>query len=240
MSREMNKDVLPEIILRIPGPWKRSQELERSLPDGFQVAGERLTTPHGRFVLLRTMPADQEFPHIFRMACRRRPLDPHQNRGLDLYAMSAAVVGPAGSLDAARFMLEAGAGLVRAGGVGVFIDNSVLAHSGSDWLELAENRHDPAAVFYAYISVAKLGREIVSHGMHVFGQRDAIVSHDEDLHSLEDFLRMASSQQPELGEGETFADQQGKQFSLCGESDRTIFPNHPINNPYGRWRLMPA
>jgi hypothetical protein len=149
-------------------------------------------------------------------------------------------VGPAGSLAAAQAMLEASASLVRAGGFGVFIDNSVLAHSASDWLELAEHCADPAAVFYAFVNVAKLGGEIRSHGMHVFGQRDGIVSHDKHLSALEDFLRMACADQPDLAEGETFADQQGNQYSLQGEEDRGLFPNHPVNNPYGRWRLAPV
>ena len=198
---------------------------QQGLPGGFQVDGQRLRTPDGRFVLLQTLPADRDFPNVFRMACRRRPLKSQQNRGLDGYAMNAAVVGPAGSLVAAQFMLEASASLIRAGGVGVFIDNSVLAHSGPDWLELAENRHDPAAVFYAFVSVAKLHREILSHGMHVFGQRDAIVSRDDDLQSLEDFLRMSCSNQPELGDGETFCGSAGEAIQpACGVRSNRFSP----------------
>ncbi len=240
MSQEMNDAVVPEIILRIPGPWKRRQELEKRLPDGFRVEGERLLTPQGRPLELQTLPADREFPNIFRMACRRRSLKPGERRGLDSYAMNAAVVGPAGSMMAAQYMLEASASLIRAGGIGVFIDNSVLAHSGSDWLELAEHRSHPAAVFYAFVSLAKLGSEIVSHGMQVLGQRDGVVSQEKDLPSLEDFLRMSCADQPELDEGETFSDQQGRRFCLRGESDPGIFKNHPVNNPYGRWRLEPV
>jgi hypothetical protein len=139
-------------------------------------------------------------------------------------------------MKAAQWMLEAGASVVRAGGIGVFIDNSLLAHSGADWLELAENRSDPAAVFYTFVNVAKRGGDIVSHGMHVLGHRDGIVSM-EDLSALEDFLRMTCAEQPAFGDGETFSDDRGSQFCLHGEEDQIMFANHPINNPFGRWRL---
>ena len=42
-------------------------------------------------------------------------------------------------LEAARTMMQAGAALLRAGGAGVFIDNSALAHGGQQWLEMTED-----------------------------------------------------------------------------------------------------
>ena len=74
MSREINQDKLPEVVLRVPGPWKQRQEIEARLPDGFRLEGECLHMPRGRMIELQTMPADREFPKIFHMACRRRSL----------------------------------------------------------------------------------------------------------------------------------------------------------------------
>ena len=184
--------------------------------------------------MLEARAADREFPHVFRIACRR-PLKPADRRGLENYALNVVVVGPAGSLMAAQYMLEAGASIVRAGGLGVFIDNSLLAHSAADWLELTENKTDSAAVFYAFVNVANRGNEIMSYGMHVLGQRDGIVN-SEDLSAMEDFLRMSCADQLEF-DAETFADQRGRQFCVHRESDRGPFAAHPINNPFGRWRL---
>jgi hypothetical protein len=241
MTTDQQRDRVPEIVLRVPGPWKRQQEFEKSLTDDFRVEGNRLRTPEGRSWELHALPADREFPRIFRLACRARPLTNDEQSGLNRYAMAVAITGSSGSMQGARQLLEAGAGLVRAGGLGVFIDNSVLAHSGTDWLELAENRHDPSAVFYTFVNVAKLGMEIRSHGMHVFGQRDAVVAQEVDLSALEDFLRKTSADSPEFAEGDCFTDQRGKRYKLHAESDRGFFsPTHPVNNPYGRWRLDPV
>lgn len=226
------------VVLRIPGPWRRRQELEARLEDGFRVQCDSLVAPSGRTFALEMIPADQEFPRIFSIACRR-PMDVAVQRRLESYAMIAAIIGPSGSMEAARQMLEAGAGIVRAGGVGVFIDNSLAAHSGSDWLELAENSEDPAAVFYTFVTIAKIGSHIRSHGMHVLGKKDAMANRLHVLSSLEDFLRMTTADEIEPQEGKTFFDRSGSHFRLHSESNRAIYPNHPVNNPYGLWRLEP-
>jgi hypothetical protein len=237
MLPKTNQDSLPQVVLRVPGPWKDCKELMARLPPGFRIQGERYLMPEGPDLGFDSFPADSKFPSVFRIACRRPSSDRGWSRALENYAMNAAVYGPAGSLNAAQHLLEAGAGLIRAGGLGVFIDNSVLAHVGSDWLELAEHRSDPDAVFYAFVNVVEAGTGILSRGMQVIGQRDGIVPQRGELNSLEEFLRGMCAELPEMGEGEVFADEEGRCFCLHGEPDQGIFPNHPVNNPYGRWRL---
>jgi hypothetical protein len=135
MLPKTNQDSLPQVVLRVPGPWKDCKELMARLPPGFRIQGERYLMPEGPDLGFDSFPADSKFPSVFRIACRRPSSDRGWSRALENYAMNAAVFGPAGSLNAAQHLLEAGAGLIRAGGLGVFIDNSVLAHVGSDWLE---------------------------------------------------------------------------------------------------------
>lgn len=237
MSQKLNENGVLEVFLRIPGPWRRSQELQSRLPAGFHFDGDRLATPVGS-VELQTLSVDREFPRIFRMSCRR-PLQRKEDNGLDQYGMNVAVIARAGSMSAVQQVLKASAGLIQAGGFGVFIDNSLLAHSGSDWLELAENSDDPQAIFYAFVNLARIRGDIRSHGMHVLGQRDS-VANQEYLPSLENFLRTTCANTTDWGEGAIFADQEGRQFVLRAEPDRGISPNHPARNPYGRWRLEPA
>ena len=244
MSHASTQDSLPEICLRIPGPWKGPEEVADRLPAGFQLQGQEFVMPDGRCLLFRAMPPDKEFPSVFRMACRRSP-KANEIAGVDSYKVNVGLIGPGGSLQAAQRMLEAGAALVRAGGVGVFIDNSASAHGAADWLEMAEHRDDPSAVFFAFVNIVKSGPNLLSYGMHQLGQRDAIIFHrgqvDAVLPSLEDFLRMTSAAELPLGEGEVFCDEQGRCFSLHREPDSGMFEDaHPISNPYGRWRLTPT
>jgi hypothetical protein len=244
MSNASTQDSLPEICVRIPGPWKGPEEVADRLPAGFHLQQQELVMPDGRCLVFQAMPPDNEFPSVFRIACRRSPKQ-NEMAGVESYRVNFALIGPGGSLQAAQRMLEAGAALVRAGGAGVFIDGSASAHGASDWLEMAEHRDDPAAVFFAFVNIVKSGPDLVSYGMHQLGQPDAIIVHrgkvDAVLPSLEDFLRMTSAAELPLGEGEIFCDEQGRCFSLHREPDSGKFGDtHPISNPYGRWRLKPA
>ena len=54
----------------------------------------------------------------------------------DGYTVNVVLSGKGGSMEGARTMMEAAAAMVRAGGAGVFIDNSGLAHGGELWLEI--------------------------------------------------------------------------------------------------------
>jgi hypothetical protein len=241
MSREVVREEAPRIAVRVPGPWTTPDELAARLPAGFRIEGEQFVTCGGRRFGFEAMPADGAFPTVFRSVCRRPP-QPAEASRLDRYAMNAAVVAPGGSLAAAQRILEAVAGVVRAGGIGVFIDNCAVAHGGSDWLELAEHRHDPSAVFYTFVTIVKSGKDLVSYGMQVFGQRDAVIAHRTDLHdalsSVEDFLRVRCADPQERVDGGRFCDEQGRQFRLRREPDRNPFGRqHPMSNPYGRWRL---
>ena len=58
-------------------------------------------------------------------------------------------------MEAARTMMQAGAAVVRAGGAGVFIDNSTPAHGGgSDWLDMTEDG-GPDALSFAFVAIVR-------------------------------------------------------------------------------------
>lgn len=50
-------------------------------------------------------------------------------------------------MQAALKMIQAGSVVVRAGGAGVFIDNSALAHGGQQWLDITEDEGPDALSF---------------------------------------------------------------------------------------------
>jgi hypothetical protein len=227
-------------VLRIPGSWRDERELGQELPEGFRLGNQRFFMPGQRVLELQFRPADGEFANVFRSACRRKAENGAELLAVDGYNSIAALIGPAGSMSAARLLLEAGAAVIRAGGYGVFIDNGCVAHTRSDWLELAEHRADSDAVFYAFVNFVRLKIGVMSRGMHVLGQRDARVARESELPALEDFLRMLCDDQPSVSAGQQFADKSGRRFKLRAERDRGIFQNHPVNNPYGFWILESA
>src|SRR6516164_9625805 len=136
---KMNKPATPiTIALRIPGKWSHPRELIQRLPAGYQLTAEALILPDSTQVEFGAMAADDQFAQIFRSSCRQPAMEDELST-VDGYTVNVILSGPGGSMPAARTMMQAGAAVVRAGGAGVFIDNSTLAHGGRHWLELTED-----------------------------------------------------------------------------------------------------
>lgn len=237
--------VPPEIVLRVPGPWRSWQELATRLPDGCAIEGERLQLPGGPSMCFKTRPADSEFPEVFRRVCACPPLQEIDWSSIQNYRMNAVVVGRGGSRRAAQWILEGGAALVMAGGAGVFIDNCALAHGGNDWLELTQDKEVPQALFYAFVGLANIRGDIVSRGMQVFGRPDGILTHEGNLrHAMETLhalLKIVYSDGQTVRSGAIVRDDQGNTYRVRRERDghhgRRLPDGHPLRNPYGCFRF---
>lgn len=93
------------------------------------MTAETLVLPDGTPVEIGARAADDQFANIFRSSCRQ-PATADELATVDRYRVNVCLSGPGGSMVAARAMMRAGAAVVRAGGAGVFIDNSGLVHGG--------------------------------------------------------------------------------------------------------------
>jgi hypothetical protein len=137
-------------------------------------------------------------------------------------------------------MMEAAAAVVRAGGMGVFVDNSGAAHVGCDWLHLADDPDD-AATFPAFVASYASGDKLYSVGMHVVGLRDAVLprtgDREEDACVLSSFLMYTICSGTEVGDGECIGDADAPTHRV--RSHDCTFPpaGTPMHNPYGCWRL---
>src|SRR5437870_1492447 len=120
--------------LRIPGAWSHPQELLERMPAGFRLTPESLFLPDGTGIEFIPMQPDDQFAQIFESSCRR-PATDDELEIVGRYTVNIALSGPGGSMAAARTLMQAGAAIVRAGGAGVFIDNSALSHGGGHWIE---------------------------------------------------------------------------------------------------------
>ena len=67
---------------------------------------------------------------------------------------------------------------MRAGGAGVFIDNSALAHGGQLWLEMAEDG-SPDALTFAFVAIVRGKADVWTMGMHVLGLRDVVTKRQD-------------------------------------------------------------
>jgi hypothetical protein len=149
------------------------------------------------------------------------------------------LIGSGGSHSRAVGLMLAAAGLVKAGGLGVKLDSSGIAHSPQAWLTLTAERHlfTAHAAFVAYVA----GREIYSCGMQCFGLRDAVIAEgeaDDPVELLRVFTGYLFTEKPSVRSGQTFSVDDGEPVYRVTAEDCTQYEAGELfNNPYGMWRL---
>ena len=236
----MNEPATPvEIALRIPGKWSGPEEFVRRLPAGCGVTGEALILPDSTQVEFGAVPADDQFARIFRSSCRQ-PATDEELATVDDYTANIYLSGPGGSLPAARRMMQAGGAVVRAGGAGVFIDNSALAHGGHNWLAMAEDG-GPDALSFAFVAIIGGNTDVWTMGMHVLGLRDIVMKRADieadDFDIIEVIRYLARGEKP-VDDGHIIADLGGLRFQAFTQDSPEELVGTPMHNPFGRLKLV--
>lgn len=196
------------------------------MPDGMQI----------EFV---PMPADGQFAKIFRSSCRRPP-EADELAEVDRYAVNVGLIGPGGSFDSARKMMQAGAAIVRAGGAGVFVDNSALAHGGADWIAMTEDG-SPDAISFAFVSIVGGRQETCTLGMHAMGLPDLAFRSseiDEEGESVIAILRYLCERGPLVDVGHAIADERSLRFQVVARTCDDFDEESPMHNPFGRLKIV--
>ena len=236
---QMNEPT-PSIIvdLRIPGRWSHPRDLVARLPDGCRVTPKALILPDGARVDLGFLPPDDQFPSIFRSSCRRLPTE-EELATADGYTVNVTLSSNGGSMEAARTIMKAGAAMVRAGGAGVFIDNSALAHGGELWLEMTEDG-GPDALSFAFVAIVRGNTDIWTVGMHVLGLRDIVVKRADVERGFDivEVIRYLVHGDKPVGDGHILAGVKGPSFSCRAEDNDPRMVGTPAYNPFGRHRLV--
>lgn len=227
------------VCLRIPGTWTHPQELIERLPAGCHITAEALVLPDGTQVELGVVAADDQFADVFRSAARELPTEDEQAT-IDGYTVNVLLSGPGGSLQAARTMMQAGAAIVRAGGAGVFIDNSALAHGGSQWLELTDDG-GPDALSFAFAAIIRGRSEVWTMGMHVLGLRDVVMKRadvEDGGFDIVEVIRYLARDEKPIDDGHVLADLSGPRFQAFAVDNDEERAAGPMHNPFGRLKLV--
>ena len=227
------------IALRIPGKWSHPRELIERLPAGCCLTPETLILPDKVEIGFGAMAADDQFAQIFRSSCRE-PATTEELATVDNYTANVLLSGPGGSLPAARTMMQAGAAVVRAGGAGVFIDNSTLAHGGRHWLELTEDG-SPDALSFAFVAIVHGQTEVWTMGKHVLGLRDILMKRadvEADGFDIIEVIRYLSRGEKPIEDGHVLADLNGPRFQAFMHDSTQVPPGSPMHNPFGRLKLV--
>jgi hypothetical protein len=234
--------VAPEVTLRIPGAWKGPEDFFRRLPRGYRCDENSIMLADGSKFELNALPADEEFPRIFAGSCPKLPTD-RERDAIENYSVNICLTGRGGSIEAAKQLMAAGAAVLAAGGMGVFVDNSGIAHGATDWMALHDSADD-GGVYWAYVLAARTDNgEMYSVGMHILGFADAIIpatgNHEYDARTLHSFLGYTAFSGARIDDGEVVGDVVLPTFRAYRHSDDRFTPDTPMFNPYGRWQLVP-
>lgn len=225
------------IALRIPGKWSHPKELIERLPAGCRLTGEALILPDKTEIEFGAGAADDQFAEIFRTSCRQEPTA-EELATVDSYSVNAFLSGPGGSLQSARTMMQAAAAMIRAGGAGVFIDNSGLAHGGQNWLRMTDDG-SPDALSFAFVAIVSGQTDVWTMGMHVLGLRDIVMKRvDADRFDIIEVIRYLSRSEKPIEEGHVIADLEGPQFRASAEDSPAELVGIPMQNPFGRLKLV--
>jgi len=235
---QKNTPMCVEIALRIPGTWSSLQQLKDSLPDCTQLTDAKVSLKDGWECDYFILPADSEFPRIFRSSCRRIPTREEQKK-VSNYTFSVGLSGPGGSLEAAFQMMKAASVFIEAGGAGVFIDNSGLAHGGQDWLNMCD-MGGTDSISYAFVALIRGLSEVWTMGFQALGIPDlrmARLDSEQDPDSIIDIIRYMAAAEVRVEHGHLIADGQGPLFKVLETSCSRFKLGSPMYNPFGYLKL---
>jgi hypothetical protein len=137
-------------------------------------------------------------------------------------------------------MMQAAAAMVRAGGAGVFIDNSGLAHGGEHWLAMTEDG-GPDALSFAFVTIVRGKTDAWTMGMHVLGFRDLVMKRSDievGGFDIVEVIRYVCASDKPVDDGHLIADLDGPRFQTRAEDSPRDLAGSPMHNPFGRLKLV--
>lgn len=227
------------VTLRIPGNWSDPEEIYSRLPRGCRIEGSSLFLEDGSEFECHAVKPDGQFADVFSSSCRVPPTTDEMDR-IRNYKANTAIIGRGGSLESAYALLRAGAAIVKAGGAGVFIDNSALAHGGEFWLEMLADG-SPDAISFAFVSIIHTKVEVFTIGLHVLGAPDVKMQSKDVSEQGKEVIEMIQylcNGVKEIGDGHIIADEDGPLFRTKLVKSSLSPPGSPMYNPYGCLQLI--
>ena len=232
-----------EIVLCIPGPWDSQTDLvKRVVKDsgGYIFAGRVLQKLESEeFFELQLEYPDERMFSAFQAAGPHWKGTPEMEL-IATHKSVAYLISNGGSLEAAHSIMEAANGLLKAGGFGVKVESTGIAHSPQAWAEQCKYNY----LFKSHSSYVVYITDIeytYSCGMHNFGLPDAITRTSESENSadlLRDFTHYLLSESPQIESGQTFsADADSPVYRIYQSPCIDYGEESLFNNPYGTWGL---
>ncbi|WP_045519970.1 DUF4261 domain-containing protein [Neobacillus niacini] len=229
-----------QIVIGIPGKWKSRTEIIQAVASksgGYLMAGNIIHNAQKNVGFqVEVYEYDSNLSETFKYACRgsisKEVLVEVDNHTYTLY-----VITDVKDIQDVKNVVDLGVGLLKAGGIAVKIENSGLAHSKEDWLEL-QNNPEYFPLYSHFVTLIGEGNVYYSCGMQVFGLPDVITSSQlspEDAADLiNNFNLYNLVERPSIKEGETFSvGQDTSVMRIAIMNDSRYDEDNLFYNPFG-------
>ncbi|OEZ49349.1 MULTISPECIES: DUF4261 domain-containing protein [Janthinobacterium] len=236
----------PQLVLCIPGPWADHDALRQAImhsDDSYLFAGSVLMHMESGFSCTVVQEhADPRMPHAF-AAVGYHWRDTPSMQLIGTHRTVVYLEGQGGSRPNAEAMMLAASCLLQAGGFGVKVESSGIAHAPDAWLHFTQHLQMFSAhtALVAYVGDAD---NCYTCGMHNLGLHDAIITrHDceSPAQVLHTFTHYLFSETPSIQDGQTFRAAADAPRYRVHAADGQPYPDDDLfSNPYGIWRLTAA
>jgi uncharacterized protein YegJ (DUF2314 family) len=240
-----------QIVLGIPGPWKDRTSLLAAIaaanggggPPRYLAAGPSMIDLESKSGFeFEDYGANPNMSEAFRIAGEGR-LTERELAAIAAHAHTVYLLGEPEDRESVRRMARMAAFLLKAGGLGVKVESSGVAHPPDRWRYLSESASTLS--LYRAFCVLVGGREgSYSCGMRTFGLPDVAVtvrvSPREAAEILTAFNHWQLLENPEPREGDLFSTAASDPVFTMRHGPYGYDPQELLNNPFGKWTLDPS
>lgn len=132
---------------------------------------------------------------------------------------------------------------MKAGGLGVKIENSGLSSTPANW-NFVNKKRDVPLIFDTFVNLVQADNNYYSCGMHCFGLPDVIcfrnqVEYQQASQLIRTFCLYNIIEKPDLNDNETFSiSHQTPHYLLRHTGCNHFDKDHLFYNPNGIWELI--
>ena len=235
---------MTEIIIGIPGVWKNRTELIQAVAsqsDGYQLAGQVLDNQEKG--LSFHVEVYEYAPHLkeaFSYASKGAFPDRLLTE-IDQHTYTVYIIAEVSDFEAVINLIDAGAALLKAGGLAVKIETAGMAHTKEAWQTLQKNP-DIIPVYAHFVTIIGEDDHYGSFGMKAFGLPDVVtpntMSPKDAVTLLSTFNFYNLGERPTFTNGQDFRiKSDAPTYTLTSRQDFRYEEDHPFYNPYGLWSL---
>ncbi|MEM5018698.1 DUF4261 domain-containing protein [Metabacillus indicus] len=200
-----------QLVIGVPGTWKNRTEIIQAIAsksEGFLMAGNIiLDSQTNKEYQVEVYDYDSTLSDAFSNACRES-LSKDVLTKINNHTHTLYVITDVRHIEDVINVVGVGAGLLKAGGIAVKIENSGVAHSKEVWLEL-QNNHEYSLIYSHFVNIVGDKNLLYSCGMQFFGLPDVITRSSlatKDAADLIDNFNLYNLvERPSIKNGETFS-----------------------------------